>query len=167
MKTIVLMVTLAVTVSSASAFASDPIPFFKPDPKPIAYGPMPAHPIATDCAINDLRCIADHDALVRDMAIAAGDRDGCADATDLFACLAVVDMVAGEVELPANPILADPCAVVVSVAGPVAVVASKRLGVTRRTIDRGWRVGQFIGKCIPPAPLAVPMPSWAKKGKTK
>jgi hypothetical protein len=147
MKAAAVLATLATLAVSSQAFAGDIVPYFHRDPKPAAYGPPFPHPTVPGCAIDDARCVAEHDALVQDMAIASGERDGCASSSRPAACADVFDMVVGDVKLTPDPILSDPCAVVVSVRKRVAMVMSEALGVTRSMLNRGWRAGQTIGTC--------------------
>jgi hypothetical protein len=131
------------------ARADDVVPFFKPDhPKPVMYGPPEADAVATECAANDTRCIAEHDLRALDSAlglIPGGTIADCDRATNPYQCLDAVAMIRGDVA--EDPILADPCSWVVRIDRGVATLYSRRMMSTRRVLDRGWHPAQFIGKC--------------------
>jgi len=152
--------------------AVDPLPYFRPDPRPV-YGPALPDPDVPECAANDRACIDAHDELAEAMAIASGNRDGCASSTRPLECEAVFDMVAGDVEVKRPVILDDPCAWVVQVDRGIATIASRKLGVTKRLADRGWKPRTFVGACdlatyratFPE--MAIPLPQWTPPPATK
>lgn len=44
---------------------------------PAYYGPMPAHPIASECAVNDVVCLVRHEDAVLSIAVLTTDRLMC------------------------------------------------------------------------------------------
>jgi len=169
------------------ARAADPVPFFKADPKPIMYGPVPLFmpepkpvmygpvlpdPSAPECGIDDRACIERHDARVLSLATSSHARQECAESTHPDVCYDAYDMMAGDFVPKGDPILNDPCAWVVLVDQNVATLSSKKLGLTKRVLNRGWKARTFIGACnvstvAPARPAAViPMPAWTvRQGK--
>jgi hypothetical protein len=167
-----LVLTVVLLAVSVDAFAGDVVPFFRPDPKPVPYGPALPDPEVPECAANDRACLDAYDGRVRDVAIYAGDRSWCDKATHPDECRAVFDMTVGDVTLKRPAILDDPCAWVVMVKDGVAVVTSQKLGRTQRLPER-WglttkplKALTFVGTCDlakyrqahPEAP--IPMPQW-------
>lgn len=161
--------TLALVLGWASAAqAGDVIPFFKPDAVdlPEVYGPLPPHPIATECSLIDEECVNGHDIRALNAAVAAHDVDACVDATDLSSCVSAYQMITGTTGMRADAVLDDPCSWVVLVDEGIATIRSKRLGVTRFYADRGWKARSFLGACdvskLAPAALetAIPLPRW-------
>jgi len=157
-----LMCAAVVLAASGYAFASDPIPYFRPDPKPVMYGPDLPDPMATECSARDAACIRGHDYRLLSTALKVHDRALCFKATDEARCLAVYDMVEGDVVIPLNPVLADPCAQVLLVDGGRAKVSSSKLGVVRWVLNRGYKAGTHVGNCQTQAALEVkvPLPEW-------
>lgn len=144
---------LMVNGCEPAARAADVVPFFKPDhPKlveQVPYGPPEQHPIATECALPDDACVAEHDARVLESALGlvpGGKREDCERATRPVVCREEVDMIRGDVQLD-DSVLMDPCAWVVRVDRGVATLYSRKLMATRQVANRGWRAAQFIGAC--------------------
>lgn len=167
--------------------AADAVPFFKADPKPVMYGRVPLFvpepkavmygpvlpdPSAPECGIDDQACIERHDARVLGLASSSHARQECAESTHPDSCYDAYDMMAGDFVPRPDPILNDPCAWVVLVDHNVATVTSKKLGITKRVLNKGWKARTFIGACnvssvVPMQPAAViPMPAWTvRKGQ--
>ncbi|HEX2661180.1 MAG TPA: hypothetical protein VHU40_23035 [Polyangia bacterium] len=146
--------------------AADAIPFFKPDPKPVMYGPPLPDPDVPSCAANDRACLAAHDAKALSTALAQKDVSQCDLSRTPASCRDVYEMITGTVGMKADPILDDPCSWVVLVDHGIAVIESKRRGVSHRYADRGWKPRTFLGKCdlskLPShaGEATVPLPDW-------
>lgn len=149
MRTMMIAVVGGLVLLGGAARGEDVVPFFKPDhPKPVMYGPPEADAVATECAVEDRACIAEHDLRALDSALGlvpGGSIADCDRATNPYQCLDAVAMIRGDV--PEDPILADPCSWVVRIDRGVAMLYSRRLMSTRRVLDRGWHPAQFIGAC--------------------
>lgn len=175
------VLVVSLTGLTAVARAGDPVPFFKADPKPVMYGRVPLYvpeakpvmygpvlpdPSAPECGIDDQACLDRHDARVLSLASSSHAREECAESTQPDRCYDAYDMMAGDFVPKPDPILSDPCAWVVLVDHQVATVSSKKLGITKRVLNRGWKARTFIGACnvssvVPMQPAAViPMPAW-------
>jgi len=143
-----------------------PVPLFVPEPKPVMYGPVLPDPSAPECGIDDQACLERHDARVLSLASSSHAREECAESTHPDVCYEAYDMMAGDFVPRPDPILSDPCAWVVLVDRNVATVSSKKLGITKRVLNHGWKARTFIGACnvntvAPAQPAAViPMPAW-------
>lgn len=153
------------TAGTTSA-AADPLPFFKPDPTSVIYGPPLPDPAAPECAVGDWKCLEAHDAAALSGALAAEDDASCDEARQPDACRAAYAMITGNVGMKADPILDDPCSWVMLVDHGVATIESKRNGAIRRYADRGWKPRTFLGKCDLSRlssrgdDVTVPLPSW-------
>jgi hypothetical protein len=151
---------------AAASAAADVLPFFKPDPAPVMYGPALPDPDVPECAGNDRECLEAHDAAALSAALADENDACCDDSRHPEACRAAYEMITGNVGMKADPILDDPCSWVVLVDHGIATIESKRTGVLRRYADRGWKPRTFLGKCdlsrlsSPGDAVAVPLPSW-------
>src|SRR3569623_809858 len=172
---------------AGGARTTDPVPFFKadpkpvmygrvplfmPEPKPVMYGPVLPDPSAPECGIDDQACIARHDARVLSLTTTSHARQQCAESTPPDNCYDAYDMMAGDFVPRPDPFLCDPCAWVVLVDHNVATVSSKKMGITKRVLNKGWKARTFIGACnvntvAPAQPTAViPMPAWTvRKGQ--
>lgn len=172
---------------AGGARAADAVPFFKadpkpvmyggaplfvPDPKPVMYGPVLPDPSAPECGIDDQPCLDRHDARVLSLASSSHARQECAESTHPELCYEAYDMMAGDFVPRPDPILSDPCAWVVLVDHNVATVSSKKLGITKRILNHGWKARTFVGACnvssvVPMQPASViPMPAWTvRKGQ--
>ena len=155
------------TVSTAAIDvpATDALPFFKPDPRPVMYGPPLPDPDVPECAANDRACLEAHDAAALSAALADENDACCDDSRHPDACRAAYEMITGNVGMKADPILDDPCSWVVLV-DRIATIESKRTGASRRYVDRGWKPRTFLGKCdlsrlsSRGSEAAVPLPTW-------
>ena len=157
---------------AGGARAADAIPFFKADPKPMMYGPVLPDPSAPECGIDDQACIDRHDARVLSLATSSHARQECAESTHPDSCYDAYDMMAGDFVPKPDPILSDPCAWVVLIDQNIATVSSRKLGITKRVLNHGWKARTFVGACdvntvAPAQPAAViPMPAWTvRKGQ--
>ena len=149
-----------------------PLPLFQPAPRPVMYGPVLPDPAAPECGIDDQPCIERHDARVLSLAGASHARQECAESTHPESCYDAYDMISGDFVPKSDPILSDPCAWVVLVDHNLATLSSKKLGLTKRVFNRGWKARTFIGTCnvktiAPEQPVAfIPMPAWTvRKGQ--
>jgi len=149
-----------------------PLPLFQPEAKPVMYGPVLPDPAAPECGIDDQACIERHDARVLSLAGSSHSRQECAESTHPESCYDAYDMISGDFVPKSDPILSDPCAWVVLVDHNLATVSSKKLGITKRVFNRGWKARTFIGACnvktiAPEQPVAfIPMPAWTvRKGQ--
>lgn len=146
------VLAIAMALSGGAARADDVIQFFRPDPvaapaAPAVYGPKLADPIATECALDDLPCVEEHDSRALALAIDTRDRSWCTEASDAPRCEALFDFVVEGAPAPApDPILADPCTYVVKVDAGKATLYS-RDHRTRVVPNQGWRAATFIGAC--------------------
>ena len=169
------------------ARAADAVPFFKADPKPVMYGPIPLFmpeptpmmygpvlpdPTAPECGIDDRACIGRHDERVLSLAASSHERQECAQSTRPEACYDAFDMMEGDFVPKQDPIVNDPCAWVVLVDHNVATLSSRKLGITKRVLNKGWKARTFIGACnvksiAPEQPVAIiPLPAWTvRKGQ--
>jgi hypothetical protein len=170
--TLVIGATLS-WLQARPGFAADAVPFFKPDPKPVMYGPALPDPDVPSCAANDRACLDAHDAKALSTALADKDISRCQESRTPGTCRDVYEMITGTVGMKADPILDDPCSWVVLVDHGIAVIESKRKGVSHRYADRGWKPRTFLGKCdLSKLPshadeATVPLPDWvAKPGAT-
>lgn len=131
------------------ARAGDAVPFFRLDhPKPVVYGPPEGHPIAIECAVDDEACVEEHDERALDLAIGlmpGGSVASCDGATEPARCREEAAVILGD--FAPDPVLQDACAWVVRVDSGVATVYSRKLMVTHRVTNQGWRAAQFIGRC--------------------
>jgi|GEM_PF-6852857 len=150
-----------------------PVPLFVPEPKPVMYGPVLPDPGAPECGIDDQACLERHDGRVLSLASSSHARQECAESTHPERCYEAYDMMAGDFVPKPDPILSDPCAWVVLVDHQVATLSSKKMGITKRILNRGWKARTFIGACnvssvVPLQPTAViPMPAWTvRKGQS-
>jgi len=172
---------------AGGARAADAVPFFKadpkpvmyggaplfvPDPKPVMYGPVLPDPSAPECGIDDQPCLDRHDARVLSLASSSHARQECAESTHPELCYEAYDMMAGDFVPKPDAILSDPCAWVVLVDHNVATVSSKKLGITKRILNHGWKARTFVGACnvssvVPMQPASIiPMPAWTvRKGQ--
>lgn len=91
-----LTLTVAWRLFAASVLPAggDPFPYFKPDP--VVYTCEEPHWKATECARSDVRCQAEHDGRVQDLAIMTGNARLCWSAVNPAACVDVVKMVLGD-----------------------------------------------------------------------
>lgn len=156
---------LLVLLFSGRAEATDVIPFFTPDPRPVTYGPPLPDPDVPECSVGDRACLERHDAEALESALATNDDERCARSRNPPACRDAFDMITGNVGMRADPILDDPCSWVVLVDHGTAVIESRRLGRARRYADRGWKPRTFLGACdlsrlTPLVEATVPMPVW-------
>jgi hypothetical protein len=135
---------LILFLASGSAWAGDPLPYFKSD-APV-FGPPPAHPVATECAIDDVECITAHDSGVLTLAMMAG-QDYCQGSTKPAACTDAVVLVNGDSKPSPDPLLDDPCAFVVRVDRGGALLYSRILRRSRWIKNHGWKASTFIGAC--------------------
>jgi len=180
------VLVVSLTGLTAVARAGDPVPFFKADPKPVMYGPVPLFvpepkpvmygpvlpdPGAPECGIDDQACLERHDGRVLSLASSSHARQECAESTHPERCYEAFDMMEGDFVPKPDPILSDPCAWVVLVDHQVATLSSKKMGITKRVLNRGWKARTFIGACnvssvVPMQPAAViPLPAWTvRKG---
>jgi hypothetical protein len=152
--------------AAAAPATADVLPFFKPDPAPVMYGPALPDPDVSECAGSDRACLEAHDAAALSAALADENDACCDDSRHPDACRAAYEMITGNVGMKADPILDDPCSWVVLVDHGIATIESKRTGVLRRYADRGWKPRTFLGKCdlsrlssLGNAEV-VPLPSW-------
>jgi len=181
------LVIVSLSCPTGVARAADAIPFFKADPKPVMYGPVPLFvperkpvmygpvlpdPGAPECGIDDQACLERHDGRVLSLASSSHARQECAESTHPERCYEAFDMMEGDFVPKPDPILSDPCAWVVLVDHQVATLSSKKMGITKRILNRGWKARTFIGACnvssvVPLQPTAViPMPAWTvRKGQ--
>ena len=132
---------------AGGARAADAIPFFKADPKPMMYGPVLPDPSAPECGIDDQACIDRHDARVLSLATSSHARQECAESTHPDSCYDAYDMMAGDFVPKPDPILSDPCAWVVLIDQNIATVSSRKLGITKRVLNHGWKARTFVGAC--------------------
>jgi hypothetical protein len=157
---------------SGQVLAADAVPFFKADPKPVMYGPPLPDPDVPSCAANDHECLEAHDAKALSAALAEKDITRCEESRTPTSCRDVYEMITGTVGMKADPILDDPCSWVVLVDHGIAVIESKRKGISHRYADRGWKPRTFLGKCdLSKLPshadeAMVPLPDWVAKPVT-
>jgi hypothetical protein len=155
--------------SGVPAPPADALPFFKPDPKPVMYGPPLPDPDVPECAANDRECLEAHDAAALSAALADENDASCDGSRHPDACRAAYEMITGNVGMRADPILDDPCSWVVLVDRGIATIQSKRTGSSRRYLDRGWKPRTFLGKCdlsrlsSRGGEAAVPLPTWVAR----
>ncbi len=65
-----------------------------PFDEPAYYGPMPAHPVAHECAVNDIPCLISHEEAVLGVAVLTMDRLTCARSSARpAACRAAYDAI--------------------------------------------------------------------------
>ena len=76
-----------------SLHSGDPLPYWRPLP----LGPVVAHWVATECAVDDAGCLEDHDSRAMDLAIMTGDPLACHGAVDAGRCARVARMALGTV----------------------------------------------------------------------
>jgi len=140
---------------------------------PTIYGPVVSHPVATNCAVDDEACIGTYDESVLMLAFGARDPDICWQfSTDPNECLDELDMLEGRAATPPDPILLDPCTIVVRIDGPKAWLYSyvEQRTVTRVATDEmrlsqrnGRATGRpaFLGKCnVDSMTRSVGAPEW-------
>ena len=166
MGTVVVLGATLGWLPTGQLFAADAIPFFKADPKPVMYGPPLPDPDVPSCAANDRECLEAHDAKALSTALAEKDITRCNESRTPTSCRDVYEMITGTVGMKADPILDDPCSWVVLVDHGIAVIESKRKGISHRYADRGWKPRTFLGKCdLSKLPshadeATVPLPDW-------
>jgi hypothetical protein len=85
----------ALLVLSLLAAAPIQIPIDPREP-PRIYGPQLADPIATECAIDDKRCLDEHDYRALLLALDTHNTIWCDQAVDPVACKENYDFVVGE-----------------------------------------------------------------------
>lgn len=146
--------------------AADPFPYFKPDPKVastacrcdgqapalpdppparVVEGPVPPHPQARECAVDDRECVELHNRRVLEVAITAQDPGPCALATSPPACREALAMTMGEAP-PSGRL--DPCLWVASIkAGTATLLDTVRDRVLRVPARAGWKAHAFVGAC--------------------
>lgn len=154
------------------AMAADPVPFFKSDPKPVMYGPPLPDPDVPSCAANDRECLERHDGAALSAALADKNIARCDESRTPQSCRDSFEMITGTVGMKADAILDDPCSWVVLVDHGVALIESKRKGISHRYADRGWKPRTFLGKCdLSKLPshadeAKVPLPVWVARPPT-
>ncbi|MEO8212420.1 MAG: hypothetical protein ABI560_04475, partial [Myxococcales bacterium] len=140
--------------------AADLFPYFKPDPAglveiPIANGEAPreytaarAHPVATECPVDDGSCIARHDRNALDLALLTAEPSSCDRSTRPASCTDSYRMITGDTDpAPRWSGLADPCTIVVRVDAGIATLYNPRTAQTRPVPDAGWHAGGYVGAC--------------------
>lgn len=112
---------------------------------PAPYGPEPPDPVADDCALHDLACIAAHNERVLTLALLLSDPNECTRSTRPKACRAVYAMTLDDsIELP--PI--TECTWIHSVDHGAATVLMPLSGRVAIVVARpGWKPRTYLGDC--------------------
>jgi|GEM_PF-5368745 len=157
-----LVFILSVIMPQLGGQGGDIFPYFKPDvvtviQVPIAdwepvreYGAALPHPVATECPVNELACLAQHDRDVLALALSTASLTTCEHSTRPAACEEVYRMIRGELlPLPRWSGLDDPCTLVVRVDRGIATLYNPLTTQTRLVPDAssGWRAGGYLGSC--------------------
>lgn len=113
--------------------------------EPVLYGPAPPDPVADECALHDLACVAEHNERVLTLALLVRDPEECTHSTRPKACRAVYAMTFDDrIELPMLPA----CAWVYSIdRGTASVLLPLSGRVVWVAARPGWKPRTYLGDC--------------------